>query len=106
MLAKLVSLDRAKIAVARLVDEEIDPVVVIELLPRISEPVRVAPFAERDHVSVALEAYTFFQVDLLAPMSNALLLEGSKLVPRLVVEPGCSVKLLFTLTKFVSLDRA
>jgi hypothetical protein len=51
-------------------------------------PLRVAPLADRDPVKVTLEAYTFFQVELLDPISNASLLEASKLVPTLVVEPG------------------
>jgi hypothetical protein len=83
-----------------------DPVVVTELFPSARGAVRVAPLADMEPVSVTLEAYKFFHVELLDPMSYASLLEGNKLVPRLVVEPGCSVKLLFTLAKFVSFDRA
>jgi hypothetical protein len=65
-----------------------DPVVVTELLPMVRGAVRLAPLAEREPVKVALKAYKFFQVELLDPMLYASLLEGSKLVPRLVVEPG------------------
>ncbi len=46
---------------ALLLDEAIAPLVVIPLEPMARGAVRVAPFAERVPVRVALEAYTFLQ---------------------------------------------
>jgi hypothetical protein len=104
--AKLVSFESEYIAEALLAEAEIGPVVFNAFVPSVNGALNVAPFAVKVPVRVALEAYKLFQVELLDPMSYASLLDGSKLVPRLVMEPGCTVKLLLMFAKLVSLDRA
>jgi hypothetical protein len=71
-----------------LADEEMDPVVVTELLPMVRGALRATPFADNDPVRIALEAYKFFHMVLLAPTSRTPFESGTRAVPILVTDDG------------------